>query len=34
VYKNSKKAARTLAAEAPQIPTIKNKGISTLSKKI
>jgi len=32
VYKNNKKAARTLAADAPQIPTIKNRGIKTLSK--
>ena len=34
VYKKSKKAALTLAALAPQTPTIKNKGINTLSKKI
>ncbi len=34
VYKNSKKAALILLALAPQIPTIKNKGIKTLSKNI
>jgi predicted ATP-grasp superfamily ATP-dependent carboligase len=34
VYKNNKNAALTLADDAPQIPTIKNKGINTLSKKI
>lgn len=34
VYKNSKNAALTLAELAPQTPTIKNKGIKTLSKKI
>jgi len=34
VYKNNKKAALILLALAPQIPTIKNKGINTLSKKI
>ena len=34
VYKNNKKAALTLAALAPQTPTMKNKGIKTDSKKI
>jgi hypothetical protein len=33
VYKNSKKLARILVSPAPQIPTIKNNGIKTASKK-
>jgi hypothetical protein len=32
VYKNNKNAALILLALAPHIPTIKNKGINTLSK--
>jgi hypothetical protein len=34
VYKNNKKAALILFWLAPHIPTIKNNGINTLSKKI
>jgi hypothetical protein len=32
VYKNNKKAALILLLLLPQIPTIKNNGINTLSK--
>lgn len=31
VYRKSRKLARTRAAVAPQIPTIRNSGISTAS---
>ena len=33
VYKNNKYEALIFSLLAPQIPTIKNKGINTLSKK-
>jgi len=31
VYRNSRKLARTRASDAPQIPTSRNRGISTAS---